>query len=680
MLLSLVAATAAAAAGPAAPTPAPEPAPAPAPAAEPVGSPDGLDAAQRLQRQVERVDELLQQWQFEPARRLAERLLHEHPDLPAVQLAAAWVKFHLGQHAAAAALAERAAAALGGRLERDPRLARIRSMARMTRGFIQRAGPDGQVLVQLRPGLDEVLVPELIEVVRRTVAVVGEDLDHQPQLPIVVQVLPDAAALAAATGLTEDEIGTSGTIAVCKFGRLMVTSPRSTLKGYSYLDTASHELVHRIISEKTRNRTPIWLHEALAKYEDSRWRAGEPLYRPGLAPLRQSRLARALAAGTLIPFEQMHPSMALLPSRQAAELAFSEVYTVTAFLLERRGYPGIRRLLELLAAGASDLEAIERVYGLDRQRFAAAWRSWLAGRDLVRLEGDVDLLDEPEPTERQAAGERRLARAQRVDLRDHYHLGELLRARNRPRAALVEYQRARDRAGPHHAAGWVIADALGKVLAAVGRAEQARAAFEQSLAIHPAGLEAHLALGRLLAAGQPWRAYLHLRQAVRQNPLDPRVRRALVRVCAALAEAGDQRADFAALAERHRTAWRMIRRHHRAPAQPDAPAARQRPAPVEADGARLRIASRPWARVWLDFVDTGLTTPVYALEVAPGRHVVALEADCRDAPAVIWVRVEPGETAVIDRELCPPEAAGGAPPGRTAADRSTPATAEVDGG
>jgi hypothetical protein len=158
------------------------------------------------------------------------------------------------------------------------------------------------------------------------------------------------------------------------------------------------------------------------------------------------------------------------------------------------------------------------------------------------------------------------------------------------------------------------------------------------------------------------------------------VRRALVRVCAALAEAGDQRADFAALAERHRTAWRMIRRHHRAPAQPDAPAARQRPAPVEADGARLRIASRPWARVWLDFVDTGLTTPVYALEVAPGRHVVALEADCRDAPAVIWVRVEPGETAVIDRELCPPEAAGGAPPGRTAADRSTPATAEVDGG
>ena len=42
--------------------------------------------------------------------------------------------------------------------------------------------------------------------------------------------------------------------------------------GYDWLDTVSHEYVHLVVSRKSRNTVPIWMHEGLAKYLESRWR------------------------------------------------------------------------------------------------------------------------------------------------------------------------------------------------------------------------------------------------------------------------------------------------------------------------------------------------------------------------------------------------------------------------
>ncbi len=456
----------------------------------------------------------------------------------------------------------------------------------------------------------------------------------------------------AATDSSFEPIRT-GTIAICKFGRLMITSPRTVLKGYSYLDTVSHELVHLIISEKTLNKTPIWIHEALSKYEDTRWRAEEPMFREGLSPMRQTNLARALAAGELITFEQMHPSMAMLPSQEASDLAFSEVYTVTKFMMSRKGYPGIRRMLDLLRQGKGDMEAIELVYGLDRDQFVQAWLSWLGSLKLVRLGGDRDgLTRKTEETGRRSEGERALTRNRRVDLRDFFHLGQLLRARGKDKASLVEFDKAHKRAGPQHVALWLIADKLGRVLASLGRKEEAREAFGDSLRIRPDGLEAHLHLGRLLVGDDPFGAFLHMREANRLNPIDPRTHRSLASVCAKLAEQGDEREDFAALAKRHRAAYKILRFSDLNLEKPG----RADPAGSAGEvqgAANLRIVTRPWARVWLDMVDTGLTTPVYQLPVSPGGHAVGLQAECLEKPKVIWVRVEEGKTQVIDLDLCP---------------------------
>ncbi|HOX42378.1 MAG TPA: hypothetical protein PK668_02215 [Myxococcota bacterium] len=625
------------------------------------------EAAAGLERKIAEIDRLLEAWQLTPARALAEELLRAHPDLPAVQLGAAWVKFHQGEHAAARALAERAAAAFQGALERDPRLGLIRDTAQVTAGFSLFRSPDGRVEVAYAAGVDEVLLPDVVEAVERTLSVVGRDLGQVPDHPIRVELLPDSEALSRLTGLGLEAIQTSGTIAVCKWNRLMLTSPRAALMGYGYLDTASHELIHLLVSQRTWNHTPIWLHEALAKHEEGRWREGEPLYRPGLSPREESRLSRAVRAQALITFEQMHPSMALLPSAEAAELAFSEVYTVTAFLLSRGGYPRLRELLAALEGGAEDMAAIRAVYGFSRAEFVRAWLDFLRAERFEELTGDEEL-EGPAAARREGGsdGERRLLATRRLELRDHYHLGQLLRARGRTAASAVQYQKARDLAGRRHAALWVVADKLGLALLELDRRAEARAVFEESLQLHPEGLEAHLHLGQVLLPEEPEAAFLHGREAVRQNPLDPRVHRLLSAAARALRARGDADGRWAAAEARHTAALRILglarldADEDEDRGAPPAAGAGSAPRPGTAPGpapARLRVLSQPWARVWLDLQDTGLTTPVLELEVAPGRHWVALVADCPEGQggqAVELVDARAGELSVVDRRLCEP--------------------------
>ena len=606
---------------------------------------------------VERIDRLLQDWQWVEAQKLAERLLSAHPDLPAVQFAAGWVKFHFADHRAALELAERAAKVFGSRMESDHRLGLIRATARIAKEFVRSRSPDQRVIVFHRPGSDEILVPYIMETVERTLDVVGRDLGHQLDHPVLVELLPDRAALADMTGLTLEEIETSGVIAVCKYGRLLITSPRATLSGFGWLDTASHELVHMLISEKTRNQVPIWIHEALAKYEDSRWRAGEPLYRPGLPPAKQSRLAKALRQKTLITFEQMHPSMALLPSREATALAFSEVFTVTQFLLERKGYAGIRGLLDHMRDGDSDMQAILQVYGLDREGFERAWLAWLGRQKYQILLGDEMLSVPTGRRERAASSERTLLKQKDPDLRDFFHLGQLLRARGRTQASVVEYKKAVDRAGPDHVALWLLSDKLGIALMALGFEKQAQDAFRASLRINPNDQEAHLRLGSLLLGKQPYQAWLHFRECLRLNPLDPRVHRLSQKAAVALLKKGDDREDWG----KHR---RLQDRALKILSRSAAAGVAGQPQETREETAILKIHTSPWARLWLDYRDTGMTTPIYHLEVAPGAHILGLTAPCAPEPKVLRVFLKAGETVVVDEELCQKKPAPGLPVAR----------------
>jgi hypothetical protein len=209
---------------------------------------------------------------------------------------------------------------------------------------------------------------------------IGQDLGFLPEDRIRVEILRDPSALSRLSSLTEEEIKASGTIALCKYNKLMVVSPRALVTGYAWQDTLAHELTHYLITRESQNKTPIWLHEGIAKFEESRWRgaAGE-----ALAPSAVALLMRRLREGTLISFERMHPSIAMLPTQEDAALAFAEVFTTIEYLVKERRV-SLASLLTKLRDGKSDTEAVEMVAGEPFDRLTRDWKAYSAVDALCR--------------------------------------------------------------------------------------------------------------------------------------------------------------------------------------------------------------------------------------------------------------------------------------------------------
>ncbi len=63
----------------------------------------------------------------------------------------------------------------------------------------------------------------------------------------------------------------------------------------------------------------------------------------------------------------------------------------------------------------------------------------------------------------------------------------------------------------------------------------------------------------------------------------------------------------------------------------------------------LRINSRPWSKIIVDGLDTGLNTPQTSYRVTPGTHQVTLYNPQFNIRETITIRVSAGETATITK-------------------------------
>src|SRR5262249_48280034 len=131
----------------------------------------------------------------------------------------------------------------------------------------------GHFVIRVPKGPDELLAPYALEALEAARAALATDFGWAPEGKVRVEVYADTAALAQVSTLTLKEIETSGTIALCKWNRLMIVSPRALVRGYAWLDTLNHEYTHFVVTVLSRNHVPIWLHEGIAKFEERRWRA-----------------------------------------------------------------------------------------------------------------------------------------------------------------------------------------------------------------------------------------------------------------------------------------------------------------------------------------------------------------------------------------------------------------------
>ncbi len=391
------------------------------------------------------------------------------------------------------------------------------------------------------PGKDSVLVPWALEALEAQRAALLKDLGYAPTEKIRVEVVNDAGELSKVSTLSKEAIRTTGTIAICKFNKLMVTSPKAIVHGYDWLDTLAHEYTHLVVSKKSRNTVPIWLHEGLAKYLESRWRgpAGG-----AMTPFTLALLGSRVRKNTLVPFEKMHPSMALLPTAEDAATAFAEVFFAVQLIHTENGADALERLLSAMALGVGDKAAVERVTKKKWPDFERGLTAYLKKqpfpKDLIPQSSNEKKELANDPTKKEVKPEREIsfgdfAEVREVDARRWAHLGELMRERNRMVAATEEYERAFKVVGNRYES---ISNKYALALLETKQFDLAQKVLEGSLTVHPGSASTNVHLGRLALRKKDWALAKHAYiEALGVNPFDPEISVALYKVAKVLGDA-----------------------------------------------------------------------------------------------------------------------------------------------
>lgn len=468
----------------------------------------------------------------------AEALLRELPPeraaAPRALFQRGMLSFLRGDYAEADQLLEQAIA----ESPRSPHLGDFRKLRdwahaarEITQSFARASSSDGRYVVRYQQGPDAVLAGYALDALERADRAIQKHLGIRLPGPIRLEIYPSARTLADVSSLTLAHIETTGTVALCKWNRLMIASPRSLLYGYPWLDTINHELVHLALTLASKNRAPVWFHEGLAKLYERTWRGEAPSAQ--LTPATEALLLAAAHRKRLIAFDRMHPSIAMLPSQEDAALAFAQVVTFLERFRASHADAGLSRAIAAIARGADARAALAQVAAEPFEALEQGWQKQLialpapgkhepAPLKLRFVEAGTadESLDVPE------------ARARR-----HLRVGDLLWGRNHPVAAAREYE-----AGQRFAPGDpILASRTARASLQQGRAERALSALEGALKDHPHHAPLYALKGQaLLALGKNDDSAGALRESIRQNPFDPSPHCDLARAAADATEAAEE--------------------------------------------------------------------------------------------------------------------------------------------
>ncbi len=410
-----------------------------------------------------------------------------------------------------------------------------RGSALASRGMVE-AKQDG-VRVRYANGIESILRDEALDVMARSRSTYDALFGGGPDHDVLLDIFPTAYRFTQASGLPPEAVRTTGVVALSKWSRLLISSPRSKARGYGWKDTVAHEYIHLVVSWRSADRTPVWLQEGLAKLLESRWRTGE---NSALTVHQQSLLRTALETDGFVPFEKFKFSMAYLDSGDEAALAFAQVATLVQHIVEREGMGVLPTAMDRIRDGEAAETVMASLGGYpDFESLMAGWKRWLGMQTLtnasvaslpVVLDADADDF-EADPLLAMDASKMRAAR-----------LGELLLERDRPLAALIEFRKAAEGDGP---ASPLLLAREAQCLEKLGRMKEALAVSANGVDLYPEFTPLLKTRGALFdRLGNPSEAAKAWAEAHELNPFDAAVQQALIANYAAL---GRPKA-----AERHR--------------------------------------------------------------------------------------------------------------------------------
>lgn len=297
------------------------------------------------------------------------------PTSPLVVLAKARLALYEEDCDLAAALMGHGEAALGeeGRVVADV----ARGCARVTAATVVEKDEASGVVIRFHDEADRALAPLFIETAVKAREALSRDLGVEWKRPTRITVVRDLLSLSAMTGLPYKSAQTTGTVAVAKWGRVTILSPRASKHGYPWRDTLAHELTHLAISKQSLERAPLWLHEGVARREEQRWREPGPF---DDKPSPEAIALRGMELQIDYPLDKLGPSIAMLPSADAAMVAFAEVTSFIKYFVESSPPDALPKLLVALRTAKTADEALRQVSGETLAQWDVRWRAQLGKR------------------------------------------------------------------------------------------------------------------------------------------------------------------------------------------------------------------------------------------------------------------------------------------------------------
>jgi tetratricopeptide (TPR) repeat protein len=482
-----------------------------------------------LQTEVTEGYLLIDQWQFEEAEAVTQNLLRQYPNSGDVHFLNARVEFYKGNY-------EKAWKILETVDDQYHTVKEFKTLVNNTREatsvFVTQESE--HFTFHYIDGPDQVLIPYAIEALEKSYQMLGKVLGHFPKQKVRVEIYPDRIPFARISPLTLKDIMTSGTVALCKYNRIMMISPGSLVRGYSWMDTLSHEYVHYLLSSKSHNNAPLWLHEGIAKYLETRWRQDADY----MTPIMETILADGLANDYMVALEDMMPSLAKLKNAEDVQLAYAEVATMVDYMVQQKGEAVLPQLAATLAKGTPFEMALENTVGKSLNEFQIDWKKYMDSRPLKIIPGltvmKFRFKNNRASGDNDSAKEAALREAGNQRAHDLTMLGDILKSRQYIPAAIIEYKKAIDESK-------MLSPVLYNKLAGTYLLQkdyaESEALLRKSLNYYPQFATTLTHLGELFYMKKDYAAAEEFfQQAVRINPFNPLVHSRLINIYAALGQ------------------------------------------------------------------------------------------------------------------------------------------------
>jgi len=377
---------------------------------------------------------------------------------------------------------------------------------------------------------DGILVDYLSDALEKTYQVMTQQYGFKPREKVRVELFPDTKAFYLTSTLSVRDIEVTGAVGLAKFNKLQFLSPRALIHGYRWLDAISHEYMHYLIVKMTANKAPIWFHEGLAKYEETRWRNG-PTY---LSAQYQTLLARAQSQNRLIGFAQMEPSLIHLETPEEVQLAYAQSASAIEFIINSAGHDGLKLIMDRMAKSGQKgaAESIREVLGLEFSEFEKLWTVYLASKALTPVAGTA--IHRYKVKEGKADDNRmELQEIKSLVARNRAHLGDRLKERGRTGAAVLEYRRALSETQDLVP----VMNRLSGALIDLGRDDEALNLLKRILALAPDHPTPYVRLGQIYLKRKEFKeAKSAFEESVQINPFNPEVHVGLANTYAMLGD------------------------------------------------------------------------------------------------------------------------------------------------